>query len=213
MSRQATLRLAARVAILAGGTGMLALMLTTDIHPIWWVIAGVPTALALPFYAIGRESRLDPLVAERKTGFVGRFARLGLGVIALYLVLVWGRVPLAAFALWGLVGVLVLLLLVAILELFGLMTRLSQTKEWALGSVILVLGLYILGPAEVKLAIVGLGVLSLVLSGLFGYAGCEMAAVPNLLLGKRYVLGCVFFSPLDRLEARWRARGRERPGE
>ncbi len=90
------------------------------------------------------------------------------------------------------------------------MTRISQTKEWALGSVILVLGLYILGPVEAKLAIVGLGALSLILSAVFGYAGCELAAVPNLLLRKRYVLGCVFFSPLDKLEARWRARRHER---
>lgn len=103
-----------------------------------------------------------------------------------------------------------LLLLVGILELFGLMTRISQTKEWAIGSLILVLGLFFLGPGEVQLTIIGLAAFSLILSALFGYAGCELAAVPNLVLRRRYVLGCVIFSPLDRLEARWRAR-RNRP--
>jgi hypothetical protein len=33
--------------------------------------------------------------------------------------------------------------------------------------------------------------------------------VPNLLLRRRYMMGCVFFSPLDKLEQAWRTDSHE----
>lgn len=207
MARKSLPRLLGRIIILIGGTIILALMFTTEIHPIWWVLAGIPTVLALMFYVVGRESHLDPFVAERRAGPIGRVLRLAIGGLAFYLLLGVYHTPLGYAAFWGfLVAPLVFLLFIGTLELFGLMTRISQTKEWALGSVILVMGLYILGPAEVKVAIVAFGAASLILSGLFAYAGCEMAALPNLVLRQRYVMGCAFFSPLDKFEREWWAR-------
>lgn len=205
MTQKSLPQLLGRIAILMGSTILLVLMMTVEIHLLWWVLAGIPTALALLFYAVGRESKLDPWVAELRAGPIGRVLRIVLGVLIFYLLFAVYNAPFSYVAFWGfLVAPLVFLLFVGILELFGLMTRISQTKEWALGSVILVLGLYIVGPGQMKAAIVGFGGASLIVSGLFGYAGCELAALPNLLLRKHYVMGCVFFSPLDKLEQKWR---------
>lgn len=101
MARQSVLPIVRRIAVLAGGSAALALLLTADLHPIGWAIVGLPTAGALLFYAVGRESRLDPLVSETTTGPVGRLARLALGVGLLYLVLAVHDVPLTAVVFWG----------------------------------------------------------------------------------------------------------------
>ncbi len=45
---------------------------------------------------------------------------------------------------------------------------------------------------------------SMVLAALRGYAGCEVLAVSNWLLGRNDQVGCVVFSPIDRLERRRR---------
>lgn len=41
---------------------------------------------------------------------------------------------------------------------------------------------------------------SMMLAAAKGYAGCEVLALPNLLLGRRDAVWCVLFSPLDRAE-------------
>lgn len=42
---------------------------------------------------------------------------------------------------------------------------------------------------------------SMVLAAVVGYAGCEVLALPNLLLRRRDALWCLVYSPLDRAEA------------
>jgi hypothetical protein len=37
-------------------------------------------------------------------------------------------------------------------------------------------------------------------------AGCELMAIPDVLLGKRIELACLIFSPLDRLERKLRSK-------
>ncbi len=44
--------------------------------------------------------------------------------------------------------------------------------------------------------------LSLVISGIVKYGGCEVVTIPGLLLGKRYNVACIVFSPIDWLEDR-----------
>ena len=55
-----------RILVLTGGIILIVEMFTTHIDLIWWVLAGIPTAIALMFYVVGRESKLDPFVAERR---------------------------------------------------------------------------------------------------------------------------------------------------
>ncbi len=44
--------------------------------------------------------------------------------------------------------------------------------------------------------------LSLVISGLVKYGGCEVVTIPGLVMGKRYNVARIVFSPLDWLEDR-----------
>lgn len=43
---------------------------------------------------------------------------------------------------------------------------------------------------------------SLVLAGSLKYGGCEVLAIPNLVLGKSYNVACIMFSPIDWVEAK-----------
>lgn len=45
---------------------------------------------------------------------------------------------------------------------------------------------------------------SMLLAALRGYAGCEVLAVSNRLLGRDDQVGCVVFSPIDHLECHLR---------
>lgn len=85
MPGKSLLRLLGRIAVLAGGTLILALMFTIEVHPLWWVLAGIPTGLALLFYVAGREAQLEPYFAERQAGPLGRLLRIAVGVLAFYL--------------------------------------------------------------------------------------------------------------------------------
>ena len=42
---------------------------------------------------------------------------------------------------------------------------------------------------------------SLLLAAARGYAGCEILAVSNLMFYRRDVMGCVLFTPIDRLDS------------
>ncbi|MGH3190739.1 MAG: hypothetical protein ACRDOL_26445 [Streptosporangiaceae bacterium] len=53
---------------------------------------------------------------------------------------------------------------------------------------------------------------SLLLAAARGYAGCEVAAVPNWLLRRDDQVGCVVFAPVDALERRRTAPGGQRDG-
>jgi hypothetical protein len=71
----------------------------------------------------------------------------------------------------------------------------------------------VLGGGVVFVALAPLAALlfagsSLLLAATRGYAGCEILAVPNLLLRRNDEIACPVFSPIDALEA---ARRREVP--
>lgn len=48
---------------------------------------------------------------------------------------------------------------------------------------------------------------SMIVAGLRGYRGCEVLAVSNWILKRNDQMGCVLYSPLDRLESRIRDAG------
>ena len=67
-------------------------------------------------------------------------------------------------------------------------------------------GLPILGHGKGQLAAVTFLGVSLVVAGVRAAAGCELMAIPGVLFGKHTELACLIFSPLDRLERKWRSK-------
>ncbi len=88
---------------------------------------------------------------------------------------------------------------------------LTKVNSW-LGAIImdwplLVVWVFVLGhlpgiPPPLILAVLLYFGLSLVISGLVKYGGCEVVTIPGLVLGKRYDVACIVFSPIDWLEDR-----------
>jgi hypothetical protein len=66
----------------------------------------------------------------------------------------------------------------------------------------------ILGAGEGQLGALTFLGMSLVLAGLRADSGCEVMALPNALAGQRSHVACLVFSPIDRLERRWRGGSR-----
>lgn len=73
----------------------------------------------------------------------------------------------------------------------------------AVSAVVLV---YVLGGPLGRVASVAYVGISLVLQGARGDGGCEVMALPGILLGKRTDLICIAFSPIDWVEERVAAR-------
>jgi hypothetical protein len=67
-------------------------------------------------------------------------------------------------------------------------------------------GLPIVGGGKGALAAVTFLGTSLVVGGVRAAPGCEVMAIPGLLFGKQTELGCIIFSPLDRLERKLRSK-------
>ncbi len=53
---------------------------------------------------------------------------------------------------------------------------------------------------------------SMWVAALRGYRGCELLALSNWLLQRDDQVGCVLFSPIDRMEGARRSQGRSSPG-
>lgn len=70
-------------------------------------------------------------------------------------------------------------------------------------------GVEILTPASGEVALwVWLGG-SMLVAAARGFGGCEVLAIPNLITGRRYQIGCILDTPIDRVEARRAGRRRE----
>jgi len=158
---------------------------------------------------------IDSRLADhpQRSGPVGRALRLALGVLLLasigrFYVSGSGQFVLASAA----VGVGLIIVYIVLRAVFS--DRRAGMAPW-LGSVIALVPLisvYVLGAGgglifgagEGQLgALTFLGV-SLVLAGLRRDSGCEVMALPNALIGNKSDLACLVFSPVDRLERRWR---------
>jgi len=146
---------------------------------------------------------------------VGRLLRILLGlVLMLYVVPVYFKVP-SGSAVGSLLLVLGLIGGYALIHMF--VSRQILPFGPFLGTVVasgLLVVLYVAGASLLPIVGHGKGQLaaatflgiSLVVAGLRAAPGCELMAIPGVLLGKHTELVCVIFSPLDRLERKLRSK-------
>ena len=157
------------------------------------------------------------LQQTRQAPPVGRVLRVLLGlVLIVYVTPVYFQVP-------ARVAVRVLLLMLGLLGAYSVIHILISRQIIAFGprvGAIIAMGLLvalvvascpalaILGRGEGALAAVTFLGISLVVAGLRATPGCEVMAIPGLLFGKHTELGCLIFSPLDKLERKLRTKRR-----
>ena len=151
----------------------------------------------------------------RKAPPIGRALRIVLGlVLIVYTVPVYFHVPMRlAVRAWllvlGLIGVYSLIHIVVSRRIIAFGPCLGAVV--AMG---LLLALYVAGASELPIFGHGKGQLaaasflgiSLVVAGVRAAPGCELMAIPGVLFGKHTELACLIFSPLDRLERKWRSK-------
>ncbi len=108
----------------------------------------------------------------------------------------------------SLAGVIIFYVLYTILTGYRVLTKVNPwlgalIMDWPLVVVwVVVLGHLPGIPPPLILAVLLYFGLSLVISGLVKYGGCEVVTIPGLVLGKRYNVACIVFSPVDWLEDR-----------
>jgi len=156
------------------------------------------------------DTNSQPAVRQRQIGLFGTSARIVVGALLLGSV-IQGHLArgfhLSAWVL-GLVGFPALLV-----GLQWLRARRTPTRLEATGPVghavnlAVFLALYLAEPTS-DAALLFYGA-SMWLSALRGYAGCEVLAVSNWLLGRDDQVGCALFWPIDQLEHH---RAGQRPG-
>ncbi len=149
----------------------------------------------------------------REIGPIGSAARVAGGLIAIVL-----PIALDGFGWWDAAAALVALPLVATAAaaLISLAYRrlgwdrlavrdaiCSGAACWLIAIVIgAAVGLDVLTPARGDVALwVWLGG-SMLVAAARGYGGCEVLAIPNLITGRRDQIGCLLYTPIDRVEAR-----------
>jgi hypothetical protein len=152
---------------------------------------------------------------HRRAPPVGRALRILLGLaLMVYVAPVYFQVPLrvavGSFLLMlGLVGIYSLIHLLA--SRHAIVFGPCFGASIALGFLVAVYvagpsGLPIVGHGKGQLAAVTFLGISLIVAGARALPGCELMAVPNVLLGKDTELACLIFSPLDKLERKLRSK-------
>ena len=149
---------------------------------------------------------------------VGRVIRLLLGlVLMVYVVPVYFKVPTrvimgSLLLVLGLIGLYILIHMLVSRRIFSFGPSLGAVIASGLLVVLYIAGasaLPIVGYGKGQLAAVTFLSISLVVAGVRAAPGCELMAIPDVLLGKHAQLACLIFSPLDRLERRlWSKRAR-----
>lgn len=145
-----------------------------------------------------------------RIGAVGASARFVCGSALLALAIV-GLPPFGHLLDWHqiVLGGLALPAAVIAMQLVRLMfTKRQLSETGGLASVINCVALVVLVmiPATRDVTLVFLGV-SLLVAAARGYGGCETLAVSNWLLRRDDQVGCLVFSPLDRMESRLPSSG------
>ena len=155
------------------------------------------------------------LQQPRQAPPVGRALRILLGlVLMVYVAPVYFRVPVRVAAgslllMLGLIGVYSLIHIVVSRRIIAFGPCLGAAVAAGLLVTLYVAGasgLPILGHGKGQLAAATFLGISLVVAGLRAAPGCEVMAIPGLLFGKHTDLGCLIFSPLDRLERKLRSK-------
>lgn len=143
---------------------------------------------------------------SRAIGTIGTVSRVGLGLLFLSPVFFGG------FRLWELiVGAVVVPLAILVIQRVRLILTTEPIRATGLlGFVInfaVFLALYLTPLYAPRIAFTSNLVLifygvSMLLAAARGYAGCEVTAISNWLLGRDDQVGCVVFTPVDVIEAR-----------
>lgn len=142
---------------------------------------------------------------SRRIGWLGAGGRVVFGIALLALAIV-GLPPVGHLLDWRqiLLGLLALPAAAIAIQLLRLVFTDGQLHETGgLASVIncvALVGLVTI-PATRDVTLVFLGA-SLLVAAVRGYGGCETLAVSNWLLRRNDQVGCLIFSPLDRMESR-----------
>jgi hypothetical protein len=155
------------------------------------------------------------LQQPRRAPPVGRALRILLGIVLMvYVTPVYSQVPVR-------VAVGSLLLMLGLIGVYSLIHIVASRRIVAFGPFLgaimangLLVALYLAGASGLpifgrgkgQLAAVTFFGVSLVVAGVRAGPGCEVMAIPSLLFGKHTELACLIFSPLDRLERRWRSK-------
>ena len=148
-------------------------------------------------------------MATERPGWFGRTLRLAVGAL-----LMWYGVRRLQHAEWLVPGLLVAVAipLVQTLGLFAFESLTKRTGVLSTSAIRLWVRVYFVGVLVAISLWRGLDVavgpfvvfygLAMLLAGLFRYGGCEVMAIPNLILSRNYVAFCLLFSPVDQLEHR-----------
>jgi len=133
---------------------------------------------------------------------VGRLLRLLFG--SLWTLALWVGNPAITVQTFNVLGYLSGVVVLYVLATIVLGRRIiSKLNPW-LGAVLLdlpvILAFVPLLPPSFRLAILLFFGVSMVCAGVCGYGGCEVLAIPNMLLRKSYNVACIIFSPIDWLE-------------
>ena len=136
----------------------------------------------------------------RAIGPLGTLARIAVGLGLVVFEVALGAVEWGEAAL-GLVGFPAVLLLAQVVRLRFSQTPLRATGPAGLLLNCLILVVLLVAPATRDATVLWLAA-SMLLAAWRGYAGCESLAIPNWLLRRDDQVGCLFFAPVDELEAR-----------
>jgi hypothetical protein len=146
---------------------------------------------------------------------MGRALRIVLGLaLMVYVVPVYFQIPArmsvrVLLLMLGLVGACSLIHIVISQRIFAFDPRLGAVAASAFLVALYVggaTGLPIIGHGAGELSAVTLLSVSLLVAGLCASPGCELMAIPGLFFGKPSELPCIIFSPLDKLERKWRSK-------
>jgi hypothetical protein len=116
----------------------------------------------------------------------------------------WGHLIPMGQLLIGLVALPAVATLAQLARLAISKQRLNQTGELAAVVNCVVITVLVIAPPTRGGTLVFLG-FSMLVAAVRGYGGCESLAVSNLLLRRDDQVGCLLFSPIDKLESRPRA--------
>ena len=151
----------------------------------------------------------------RKAPPIGRALRIVLGLVLIVCTVpVYFQVPMRlAVGAWllvlGLIGVYSLIHIVVSRRIVASGSCLGPVVAFGLLVALYVAGasgLPIFGHGKGQLAAATFLGISLVVAGVRAAAGCELMAIPGVFFGKHTELACLIFSPLDRLERKWRSK-------
>jgi hypothetical protein len=143
-------------------------------------------------------------VASRSIGKFGTLGRVAVGVALLALAIIglppWGHLIPIWQLLIGLVALPAVATLAQLARLAFSKQRLNQSGEVAAVVNCVVITVLAIAPPTRGATLVFLG-FSMLVAAIRGYGGCESLAVSNLLLRRDDQVGCLLFSPIDKLES------------